>query len=194
MVKAFSPRIVIQRTLQLPVGWVVLTYICKGICSETTEVKMKSHQFHVTRKFLNLPLSTVKLLSVMPEACCCHRRLFGKKTWPEPAIKKHTLAHHMGHHVDTAIVARVGAASEGSSSPTWLIMWQDLQCRRVPSTLIKSVPLLNTSATSSKVKVMTDETDGKILQKTQVSAAADTFELSKSRQILAVKSISASKV
>lgn len=38
------------------------------------------------------------------------------------------------------------ATSEGLSSPSWLMVWQEPACRRLKSALIKSVPLLSTSA------------------------------------------------
>lgn len=75
------------------------------------------------------------------------------KTCPDPAIKNR-LWHHKGKYCwHSYHMACVDAASEGMSSPTWLIIWQDPSCRRVPSTLIKSSAkhlsnILNASSSS----------------------------------------------
>lgn len=109
-----------------------------------------------------LPLSTVKLLSVVPVAYHNHRWLFWMKTCPEPPIKNR-LWHHRGKSCwHSYHVACVDAASEGLSSPTWLIIWQDQACRRVPSTLIKSVPLLNTSAMLAMPAAAATQSDGQL--------------------------------
>lgn len=66
---------------------------------------------------------------------------FEWRTCPEPAIKT-PLWHHRGKSCwHSYHMASVDAASEGMSTPTWPMVWQDPACRRVQATLIKSVPL-----------------------------------------------------
>lgn len=91
---------------------------------------------------LNLPLSIVKSLSVMPPGSPKSLwAFFWVKTCPEPAIKTQ-LWHHRGKSCwHSYHMVSVDAASEGMSTPTWPMVWQDPACRRVQSTLIKSVAL-----------------------------------------------------
>lgn len=119
---------------------------------------------HTYCLLLNLPLSAVKSLSVMPAGSPKSLLAFWGKTCPETAIKN-PLWHHRGKSCwHSYHMVCVDAASEGLSSPTWLMVWQEPACRRVESTLIKSVPLLNTSRTSAKTAAAT-QSDGQVSDK-----------------------------